>query len=100
MNRRERIPSEGLTRADLPSEDADWNVLADFALTFDGYAFWGSFAECARVANTRRHGSLDELRTCLFFAQRAWRHLGEPPDEAEMAYVRSLVRMIRDRVPG
>jgi hypothetical protein len=39
-----------------------------------------------------------ELRTCLFFEQRRWRHIGEVPDAEAMAYIRDLVRQIRAKV--
>jgi len=72
--------------------------LSEFALTFDGYAFHGSFEKCAEIANAGRHDTLDDLRTCLFFEQRAWRHSGEEPSKEAMEYIRELVRAIRDKV--
>ncbi len=86
-------------RADrMPPPDADWNAIQRFALTFDGYAHWGGHAPCAEVANSRRQGTLTELRTCLFFEQRRWRHYGYAPDEKAMAYIRGLLEQIRTRV--
>jgi hypothetical protein len=61
------IANKDLTLADIPSVDAGWDELGEFALTFDGYRVWGSFEKCAEIANSRRQESLTDLRTCLFF---------------------------------
>ena len=90
------IPSTSLTLGDVPTEDADWTEILDFALTFDGYTYWGSFERCAEVANARVHGTLNGLRTCLFFEQRSWRHGDEsPPTKRALAYWRSLLKKMR-----
>jgi hypothetical protein len=91
-----QIDDNALTVADVPPRDADWNIITEFALTFDGYKIWGSFDKCAEIANARRHDCLTELRTCLFFEQRRWRHFGEEPDAEGMEYIRGLVQKIRE----
>ena len=92
------ITNAELTPADVPPADADWQAIADFALTFDGYERWGSFEKCAEIANAELHDSLDHLRTCLFFEQRRWRHYGDEPDEEALAYWRRIVAGIRTMV--
>jgi len=101
------IPNEKLRSAMLPVAGADWGTLGQFALTYPGYDRAGSFDLCAEVANRAaqvysRLGSLptslDELRGCLFFEQRRWRHFGEDPDEPTMNYLHSLVEAIRRQV--
>lgn len=92
------IANKDLTPADIPAPQADWDTIASFALTCDGYATWGSFEKCAEIANARRDGSLTELRTCLFFEQRRWRHFGVDPDEKAMKYLRELIERIRRMV--
>jgi len=94
------LANSRLTPSDIPPPDADWHTIGEFALSFDGYERWGSFEKCAEIANAQLAGSLDELRTCLFFEQRRWRHFGESPDEAAMAYVRGIVEQIRAVVEG
>lgn len=89
------VANTDLTPTDIPPADADWYTIAEFALTYDGYQRWGSFEKCAEIANAQRHGSLDELRTCLFFEQRRWRHFGDEPDAESMAYIRGVVEKIR-----
>jgi len=83
----------GLSLTDIPDSDASWNVISEFALTFNGYDIEG----CAEIANAHRHDSLTDLRTCLFYEQRRWRHFGETPDDEAMAYIRDLVKKLRSR---
>lgn len=92
------ISNRDLQLADIPPPDAEWNEIGRFALTFNGYEHWGSFEKCAEVANRRLDGSLTELRTCLFFEQRRWRHFGYEPDEETMAYIRGIVEKIRRKI--
>jgi hypothetical protein len=92
------IANPDLTPADIPPPDADWGTVVKFALSYNGFQRWGSFGKCAKIANSKRHGSLDELRTCLFFEQRRWNHFGHIPDEKAMAYIRGVVEKIRAAV--
>ena len=92
------ISNKDLALSDIPTPEASWGELGEFALTFDGYSVWGSFDKCAEIANARRRESLTDLRTCLFFEQRRWRHFGESPDAEAMMYIRGLVEKIRNRV--
>ena len=92
------IPDDQLRIAAIPMPDATWEEIGAFALTIDGYARAGSFESVAEIANARRHTSLADVRMCLFFEQRRWRHFGEEPDEESMRYIRELVRLIRQHV--
>jgi hypothetical protein len=93
------VPNDSLRPDSLPPPDASWPMIAKFALTFDGYAVHGSFEACGAIANERRHDSLSDLRTCLFFEQRRSRHQGDDYPDAEMLrYVQSLVERIREIV--
>ena len=67
---------------------------------------WGSFEKCAEIANEssavyRDRGvlplTLTELRTCLFFEQRRWRHYGYDPGEEDMVYLAALMDGIRSK---
>lgn len=89
-----RIASADLRASDVPAEDAPWEDVEDFALTYDCY----QHANCAEIANERRTDSVDDLRTCLSFEQRRWRHFGDVPQGEDMHYIRCLLREIRDRV--
>lgn len=92
------IPTDQLESSDVPPDNAELEDLFRFAYTFDGYQHWGSFSRCAEIANARDYGTLDKLRTCLFFEARRWRHFGDLPDEEESRYWRSLVAEIRQRL--
>ena len=94
----QQIPNERLEASKLPSADADWDAIQRFALTFDGYKASGGAEQCAEIANARRQSTMTELRTCLFYEQRRWRHFGEEPDPEAMQYIRSLLEQIRARV--
>lgn len=82
----------------MPLPDADWLAINEFALAFDGYQYWGSFDKCADIANARLNRTLTELRTCLFFEQRRWRHLDCDPDPEAEAYIRILIEKIRRKI--
>ncbi len=101
------IANADLSPQDIPAPDADWKTVGLFALTFDGFDHWGSVKACGEVANAamvafveRRAlpDSLTELRTCLFFEQRRYHHMGGTPDGVHMEYVRALVEAIRERL--
>ena len=94
----EIIGNDHLRLSDLPDRLAGWDEIQSFALMFDGYTVHGSFEKCAAIANERRKETLSDLRTCLFFEQRRWRHFGDHPDAAAMAYIRSILEEIRTRL--
>ncbi len=87
-----------LTLDIIPEIDADWYDISMFALKFDGYKECGSVEACAAIAKTGLDTTLTELRICLFFEDRRWRHFGESPDAAGMVYIHSLIAKIRDKV--
>lgn len=93
-----QIRSDKLRPEHVPDPESDWDRIQQFALTFNGYDHWGSLDRCAEIANARDPKTLTELRTCLFFEQRRWRHFGEVPGGEDMAYIRGLVAGIREAV--
>ena len=92
------IPNNQLKLGQIPSDDADWQTIGKFALLFSGYEHHGSFTKCAEIANDRRDETLTDLRTCLFFEQRRWRHFGLVPDKKAMQYIRGIVEKIRRKI--
>ncbi len=79
----DKIPNSHLIEKDIPSQRASWKKIEPFALTFDGYKHWGSFKRCREVAEVgvalyrekkELNQSLTDLRTCLFFESRRWKH--------------------------
>jgi hypothetical protein len=92
------IPNNRLAIADIPVSNSEWDVIQRFALTFNGYSSHGSFEACGKIANERRGATLTDLRTCLFFEQRRWRHFGYAPKSDDLAYIRGIVDRIREKV--
>lgn len=95
------------SKSPLPGPEAGWGEIQRFALTFDGYTHAGSVERCGEIANAAAErfaqgkglfDSLDDLRTCLFFEQRRWRHFAEDPDEETMRYIRALLEAVREKV--
>jgi len=94
----QQIPNREISLEHVPPSDSDWSTIAAFALTYDGFTASGSFERCAEIANDHRHDTLSDLRTCLFFEQRRWRHYGRPPEGDDLAYIRNLVESIRGKI--
>ena len=92
------IANADLCETNVPPPQAPWAAIQEFALTFDGYGYWGSFERCAEIANRREHDSLTKLRTCLFFEQRRWRYFGEEPDGEALAYIHGIIETLREKV--
>ncbi|QDS89936.1 hypothetical protein EC9_41380 [Rosistilla ulvae] len=74
MMERKNIPSPQLRLRDIPADEAEMVAIEEFALTFDGYAFWDEQGESCSDEAKSDCQCLDHLRTRLFFAQRAGRH--------------------------
>ena len=101
------IANADLSECDVPSPNSGWHEIGRFALSFNGYEWWGSFEKCAEIGERglkafRATGalpdSLTELRTCLFFEQRRWRHFGFDPDEEARPYISALLEGTRAKV--
>ena|SRR5215831_8683698 len=94
------IPNSALSEADIPSRSSelDWREITPLALSFDGYAYWGSVQKCAEVGMRENPRTLTELRTKLFFGQRAARHChcGEPNPVPRM-YL-AIIDAMREKV--
>ena len=86
-----------LTPADVPAGNEPWMRIEPFALTFDGFRYWGSVEKCAEVAG-QTPGTMTELRTCLFFEARRWKNIGRAPDAASMKRIRALISVIQQKI--
>ena len=102
-----KIPNSQLLIDDLPSRRASWKNILPFAHSFNGYEYCGSVQKCREiakqgVASYKANGdlklSLTDLRTCLFFEARRWKHLEKNPSNSGLEYVRALLEAIRIRV--
>ena len=100
----EGIPNGRLTAAQVPGRGAWWELIEEFALTYDGYAYWSDVAELGNRAMQRwtrdqvLSSSLHELRGCLFYEQRRWHHFGDEPSGRGAEYVWALLDAIRTKV--
>jgi hypothetical protein len=94
------VPNANLATTPVPRRGDSWDAVADFALSYDGHAYWADLPELAnRVLQrwTRSRllpGTLDELRGCLFYEQRRWHHFGEEPAGRSAEYVWAIVDAI------
>ena len=102
-----KIPNSLLMEKDIPSNGANWKKILPFAMTFNGYEQWGTFEKCRDIArqgielfraNQQLSQSLTDLRTCLFYEARRWRHLEKDPNKKGMQYIQALLEAIRIRV--
>lgn len=91
------IGNAELSVGDIPSFKETWPRIEPFALTFDGYQYWGSIEKCAEIAS-KPPGTLTHLRTCLFFEARRWAHQGNQPDPQAMKRIRALLFAIKEKV--
>ncbi|OPY25464.1 MAG: hypothetical protein A4E23_00087 [Methanomethylovorans sp. PtaU1.Bin073] len=89
-----------------PPETEDLSKIWDFALKYNAYDKLGSLEAVSELCQAREKeylktgkwtGTLDELRACLFFEQRRWRHFDEEPDGESFQSILQLYRNIRQR---
>ena len=98
------ISNNDLTFESIPEADAAYEDISRFALTFNGYEYSDQCAEISNIYEKafQKDGSLpktlSELRMCLFFEQRRWRHFDELPDQQAMKYIYALVEAIRSAI--
>jgi hypothetical protein len=102
------ISTESLRSSDVPSLKETWCAIEQFALTFKGYDWAGSFEKCAELANSTRETyddskerhlprlTSDELRACLYFEQRRSHHSDYTPEGEDLLYIRALLERIRE----
>ena len=89
----------------VPGRGESWDAVSDFALSYDGYAYWDDLATLAGAVLqrwTRRRSlpdTLDELRGCLFYEQRRWHHFGEEPTGRSAEYMWAVVNAIGALAP-
>ena len=90
----------------IPEITSEYGSIADFALTFDGYKWSdqvGAFANKTvgmyyADESSLKLLSLTELRACLFFEQRRYRHMDEEPENGDREYINALLAEIINRV--
>lgn len=89
-----------------PLDTEDPGRIWEFAFKYNAYEKLGSFQAVCKLAHEREKvfmdtgkwiGTVDELRACLFFEQRRWRHMGEDPEGESLHRLIHLYRTICDR---
>lgn len=61
---------------ELPEPD-DAEAIFRFAMTFNGYEYYGSFEACEHAARSGDRSTIALVRNELFFEARASRHRGD-----------------------
>lgn len=96
-----QLSNEELTLAVIPGPGSRWSDIEQFALTYPQAEKLGpKLAELgARHAEARTVPTdLSELRACLWFEQRRWRHFQAVPDGAALEHVFRLLAGIKAAV--
>ena len=89
-----------LASVGVPRRGDPWEVVSDFALSYDGYGYWDDLHELAKRVLQRwtrfrsLPATLDELRGCLFHEQRRWHHFGEDPSGRSAEYMWTIIDAI------
>ena len=90
----------------VPSPDANWAQIGQFARSFNGFDYRRDCAALAnRVADTYHAEGrlpaglgLSDARACLFYEHQRWAQWGRTPTYAGLAYIRALVANIRQAI--
>jgi hypothetical protein len=90
----------------IPTRPDPWMPFAEFALSFDGYAYRPDLRDWAngQAVQFRASGtladrlSLRDLRALVFYEQRRYHHLDVAPSGGGLAYIDALLAAIRRRV--
>ena len=90
---------------EIPQANASWATISNYALLFNGYEHkehLGDFAN--KIANDFSVNktlpdelSINDLKSCLFYEQRRFRHFGSDPEEEAFEYIQTLVNEIREK---
>lgn len=86
-----KVPNSKLVASKLPSASADWDEIARFALTFDGYKAFGGIERLTELHQERRSSTLSELRGRLFWKQRARRWNESVPEPGELTEIAGIM---------
>ena len=93
------------------ADDPWWPTVNEFALSFNAYERVGTFTNVSNFGNKwaetfaadgRLPKTIDQIRTCLFFEQRRWRHYDvdayQDPDAKR--YIQALLERLTDLTGG
>ena len=97
------------TTIQVPPAGAPWSEIAQFALTFNGYARLGGHRNVSQLAGNAlgiwyQEGTLptdvDELRGIVFFEQRTWNHNQIEPVGKDREFVDAVLEELRFQSGG
>jgi hypothetical protein len=102
----DELKNSDLKANQIPDMNSEYFLIAEFALTFNGYEKFERVAEFANnnlaAYNLDRESlkkrTLTELRACLFYEQRRYRHMDEEPINGDREYINALLTGIFKRV--
>lgn len=95
---RRTILTENLKLQDLPSADANWSQLTEFALSFDPILEIGKWTPSIDLVRFSNSSSVKELRSYIYFMQRAWHDGPREISESSLDEMRSAVLLIRSKL--
>ncbi|MDO9300005.1 MAG: hypothetical protein Q7T89_01415 [Anaerolineales bacterium] len=98
MIERKIIRTEDLTIQDLPSADADWNQITEFALSFDPMLELGEFTLSQDLLLFNNKSCVKELRSYVYFMQRWWNNKTREISKSSLDEIRSAVLLIRSKL--
>lgn len=88
------IPNSALSLGHLP-EPSDERAVFAFAMSFDGYEFFGSLAAAAENARARKRETLTDLRNELFMSARASKQCDE---DVFLACYREILPLLKQAI--
>jgi hypothetical protein len=88
------IPNSALSLEQLP-EPTDERAVFRFAISFNGYEFFGSLEAAAENAGARRRETLTDLRNELFMRARASKQCD---DNSFLACYRELLPLLKQAI--
>jgi hypothetical protein len=89
-----QIPNSAISLKHLP-EPTDEKAVFEFAMSFNGYEYFGSFEAAAENARTRKRESLADLRNELFMIARASKHCD---DDSFLARYNELLPLLKQAI--
>jgi hypothetical protein len=92
------IPTKSLTLDEVPAEDAEWDQISNFALTFDVYEVSNYSVPEIGLENAQASCSISELRGLIYHEQRRVHHWGRGVDADTLKKFREVISLIREKL--
>ena len=88
----------------IPDINSDWDTIAEFALTFNGYHYVNGGPELLKILWDRvalegfETSSIEDIRAMLLLLQRAGRFCGDEGSDNDLEEARFLIEEIRNKM--